>query len=256
MTLYNLHSQTGIPKADANFLLQTLLDHIPDIIYFKDRESRFILINKAGVRFFNFDSSDDAVGKTDFDIFTNEHALAAFADEQKILRTGVPVVGKEEKETWPDGTVTWAMTTKLPLRDSQGKIIGTFGISRDITERMHFIDQMAEQAALIDIAPDAIMVCDLQSEILFWNKGAEKIYGWTRNEAVGRNAGELLLPYKTPAPDSILDTVLNKGSWIGEVNHVTKDNDAIVVECRRTLVRDAAGWPRSMLTSLTPISRN
>jgi len=75
------------------------------------------------------------LGKTDFDLFTEEHAREAYEDEQAILRTGQPLVGKEEKETWPDGRITWVSTTKMPYRDSQGRIIGTFGSSRDITER-------------------------------------------------------------------------------------------------------------------------
>src|SRR5207302_1392553 len=76
-----------------------------------------------------------AVGKTDADFFTAEHAGQAYADEQEMVRTGRPVVGLEEKETWPDGHETWASTTKMPLRDKDGRIIGSFGISRDITER-------------------------------------------------------------------------------------------------------------------------
>jgi PAS domain S-box-containing protein len=111
------------------------MDNLPDVIYFKDRESRFTRINKALAKSFGLSDPAQAVGKTDFDFFTGEHAEQAFADEQEIVRTGQPVLGKEEKETWPDGHVTWASTTKMPLRDTNRNIIGTFGISRNITER-------------------------------------------------------------------------------------------------------------------------
>jgi len=74
------------------------------------------------------------IGKTDLDIFTDEHGRAAFEDEQRIIRTGEPILGLEEKETWADGHETWVSTSKMPLRDANGDIIGVFGISRDITE--------------------------------------------------------------------------------------------------------------------------
>jgi two-component system, cell cycle sensor histidine kinase and response regulator CckA len=120
---------------EERHLLHTLMDNLPDVIYFKDRESRFTRINKAHAKEFGLSDPAQAVGKTDFDFFTDEHAQQAYADEQEIIRTGQPVVGKEEKETWPDGRETWVSTTKMPLRDAHGNIIGTFGVSRDITER-------------------------------------------------------------------------------------------------------------------------
>jgi PAS domain S-box-containing protein len=116
-------------------LLHTLMDHLPDNIYFKDAASRFLRINRALAERFGLKDPAEAVGKTDFDYFTGEHARRAFADEQAIVRTGEPVIGLEEKETWPDGHETWASTTKMPLRDRGGAICGTFGISRDITDR-------------------------------------------------------------------------------------------------------------------------
>ncbi|MCX7681903.1 MAG: substrate-binding domain-containing protein, partial [Anaerolineae bacterium] len=114
-------------------LFRALLDNIPDSIYFKDRQSRFIRISKSTSEKFGMEM-EQILGKTDFDIFTDEHASRAYADEQNIIRTGQPIQ-LEEKETWPDGRVTWVITTKMPLRDAQGNIIGTFGISRDITAR-------------------------------------------------------------------------------------------------------------------------
>jgi diguanylate cyclase (GGDEF)-like protein/PAS domain S-box-containing protein len=116
-------------------LLEAFLQHIPDGVYFKDRQSRFVRISQSLVGRFGLNDASEAINKTDFDMFSEEHAKQAFEDEQEIIRTGQPIVEKEEKETWPDGRETWVLSTKLPLRDSQGNIIGTMGISRDITER-------------------------------------------------------------------------------------------------------------------------
>ena len=126
--------ETELVLAKQRSQLDALMDNIPDAIYFKDGQSRFLRANKALAAKFGLMDPADMVGKSDFDFFSKEHAQQAFNDEQEVFRTGRPVVGKEEKETWPDGHETWVSTTKEPLRDQAGNIIGTFGLSRDITE--------------------------------------------------------------------------------------------------------------------------
>lgn len=116
-------------------LLQALLEHLPDSIYFKDRQSRFLRVNTAKATRTSNRKPEELIGQTDFDHFTAEHAQPAFDAEQLIIASGDPLLDCEEKETWADGHVTWVSTTKLPLRDLDGTIIGTFGISHDITNR-------------------------------------------------------------------------------------------------------------------------
>src|SRR3569623_1605313 len=128
------------------FLLETLMDHVPDTIYFKDRDSRFTRSNRHAAVRLGVTSPGEAVGRTDFDYFTEEHAAQALRDEQEIIRTGQPLVNVEEKETLPDGQIHWVSTTKLPLRDQQGNIVGTFGISRDITARKNVEEQLQRRA--------------------------------------------------------------------------------------------------------------
>jgi PAS domain S-box-containing protein len=120
--------------SQERYLLRTLMDNLPDTIYFKDAASRFLRINKALTAYFGLKNPAGAIGKTDFDFFTQEHTQLAVADEQQIIRTGQPIVGKEEKRIWLDGSVRWLSTTKMPFRDRDGTIIGTFGVSRDITK--------------------------------------------------------------------------------------------------------------------------
>jgi PAS domain S-box-containing protein len=115
------------------YLMNTLINNIPIHIYIKDCESRFIMVDKGTAQSFGLNDPEQVVSKTDFDFFSHEHAQQAYEDEQVIIRTGEPIV-KEEKETWTDRPDTWVSTSKFPLYDKDEKIIGTFGISMDITE--------------------------------------------------------------------------------------------------------------------------
>jgi two-component system, cell cycle sensor histidine kinase and response regulator CckA len=129
------------PAAQIN-LFEFLLENMPDRIYFKDTESRFVRVSRAMAEYFGLTEDSQIIGKTIFDFFTPEHSQAAINDDQEVMRSGVPLIGKEEKVTLPDGRTTWSLTTKMPLRDSDGRIIGTCGISRDITDRKRFEEQM------------------------------------------------------------------------------------------------------------------
>lgn len=148
---------------EAAFYLRTLMDNLPDAIYFKDVHSRFRYINRHTAAGFGIADPAEAIGKTDFDYFTEDHATQAFRDEQEIIRTGVPLVNVEEAETKADGSLTWVSTTKMPLRDSEGRIIGTFGVSRDITEHKAMEEQLAQQSFY-----DALT--GLPNRVLFMNR--------------------------------------------------------------------------------------
>jgi PAS domain S-box-containing protein len=186
-------------------LLHTLMENVPDAIYFKDQESRFICVNRGLANRFGLSDPAEAIGKTDFDFFTEEHARQAFLDEQEVIRTGRPIVGREEKEEWPDGRITWASTTKMPFRDRNGVLIGTFGISRDITHRkqaeaaLREVKDAAEAnerrtRLIVDSAYDAYVAMDADGRIVDWNRQAERTFGWSRAEAVGRPLHEVIIP--------------------------------------------------------------
>ena len=172
-------------KAEAaleqeRYLLNTMMDNLPHNIYFKDRESRFIRINKALTDCFGLSDHSEALGKTDFDYFTEEHARPAMADEQEIMRSGRPIVEKEERETWASGHTTWATTTKMPLYDDQGQIVGTFGISRDITEQKRAEEALRNSEmkfrTLFDSSRDAIMLLAPQEKFLSGNPAAIELF--------------------------------------------------------------------------------
>ena len=184
--------------AQERDLLGTLMDNLPDYIYFKDRQSRFLRINRALAKAFGLSDPGQAVGKTDFDFFTAEHAQQAYNDEQEVIITGKPMTAKEEKETWPDGRVTWASTTKMPFRHANGAIIGTFGVSRDITERKRAEKALEERTAylntLIEVSPVGIAVLDKDGRIQMCNPAFERLFLYSRQEMRGFNLDELIIP--------------------------------------------------------------
>jgi diguanylate cyclase (GGDEF)-like protein/PAS domain S-box-containing protein len=161
--LHRALAVAGEPADEQAFFLNVLLDTIPDNIYFKDAESRFTRISRHMAQWLGLKDPTEALGKTDFDFFTSEHADQAFRDEQEIIRTGVPLVNVQEKETFPDGSIRWVSTTKMPLRGPDGTIVGTFGISRDITEYKRISEQL-ERHGLYDA------LTNLPNRALFVNR--------------------------------------------------------------------------------------
>jgi PAS domain S-box-containing protein len=127
--------EAEIKLMEERNLLRTVIDNLPDSIYAKDSGARKILANPANVKRMGCKNEADAIGKTDFDVFPHDIAAAFFADDQFVLWKGQSIINREEKSVTPDGEVHWLLTTKVPWRDSTGKIIGLVGIGRDITDK-------------------------------------------------------------------------------------------------------------------------
>ena len=127
--------------------MSNLLSTTGERVYFKDLMSRFLFVSAGWIEAYAPGrDAGELRGKTDFDVFTEEHASAAFADEQQIIRTGEPVVGQVERETYTGRPDAWVSTTKMALRDERGEIIGTFGITRDVTAQINAENALARQA--------------------------------------------------------------------------------------------------------------
>jgi PAS domain S-box-containing protein len=199
MTTHNTtHTEPSVSSEDAQisanegrqFLLSSLLDTISDNIYFKDENSRFLLISRSMASLFNLESPDLAIGKSDADFFTSEHAAEALRDEQQIMSTGKGLVNQVERETWPDGSVSWVSTTKMPILAENGKAIGCFGISRDVTEQVRA--QLALQkskdrvSAILSSTTDCFFALDLNQLITYANPAAEALLEVSSDALLGR----------------------------------------------------------------------
>ena len=152
-----------------------------------------------------------------------------------------------------DGRHLEVSATISPIKDADGKITGVSKIIRDITNRKRAEAQIVEQAALLDKARDAILVRDLEGGILFWNKGAERMYGWTHQEIMGQDIGGLFYTDRKKFEEMNALTI-SQGEWHGELQHLTKDHGNITIESRLTLIRDNEERPKSVLSINTDIT--
>jgi len=153
-------------------LLDALLNNVHESIYFKDLKSRFIRFSASMLRLFKLSKPEELLGKSDFDMFDEEHSRPAYEDEQEIIRTGQAIVDKIEKEVLPDGRINYVNTTKMPLRDENNRIIGTFGISKDVTNFVNLQSENKAKEAIIKGKDEEIK--RLQEEIKNLKKGPKK----------------------------------------------------------------------------------
>ncbi|MEO0646173.1 MAG: PAS domain S-box protein [Cyanobacteria bacterium J06650_10] len=182
-------------------------------------------------------------------------------DREKVFKTWTRFVAGDSdfslefrflKE--PEQEERWVFGRAIAIQSPTGETIGYVGVNEDITARKRAEHTIREQAALIDIATDAIFVRDLAGRILFWSKGASQMYGWSQEEAIGQTVQLLLKTQANIDPEVTLSTAIEQGFWKGELTHKTQSGKAILVASRWTLVRDETGLPHSFLEVNTDIT--
>ncbi len=173
------------------------MEYLPDHIYFKDTEGRFLAVSQALAEAFSLTNPEKLIGKTDFDFFEASLARQKLDDERNVIRTGQGFVGKEERSRSGSGKVSWVVTSKLPLFGDNNEIIGTFGISRDITETKIARETLETHhrllETLIDLLPCRVFIKDNEGRIRLVNTAYRQAMGMKdMAEIEGRRLGDLI----------------------------------------------------------------
>jgi PAS domain S-box-containing protein len=241
------------------YLLHSLMEHLPDSIYFKDAQSRFVRVSRGLARKFGLSEPSEAIGKTDADFFTSEHADEARADELRVMESGIPILGKVERETWHGGRETWCSTTKMPLRDSQGKVVGLFGITRDITDLVSAERALARERdmlrTLMDNLPDFIYVKDTEGRYLVVNEAVRRILGAvSMEEVVGKSHRDFLSVEQSEQESADDQAVLTSGtaSIDREERIIDREGKELWLLTSKVPLRDGA----NRIVGLVGIDRN
>ena len=223
---------------------RTLLESLPQMIFTKDRSSRYISCNANYAKLLGI-RPEEFAGKSDYDFFSPALAEKYRADDQRVMQLGITEESVEEFTH--NGETRMAQKVKTPFRDLDGNTLGVLGIFWDITARRQAEQELREQAALLELAQDAILVRDLDSRILLWNRGAKDLYGWPAEEALGKVAHELLQTGFPGSLEAIHASIRETREWEGELRHICRDGKAIVVNSRWSLMRDEHGNPTAIL---------
>ena len=171
------------------FLFQTLLEHLPIAIYFKDQEGRFTRVTDSLAKTLGISNPTDLLGKTVFDFFDPAYAQIANLDDQFVMNHGIPIIAKEEQAILKDGRKFWVITTKIPLRDNKEKITGTIGISHDITYQKLSTQRLS---AVIEATPHALLVLESNGTILSANHSTSEIFGYDNQTLLQRSIEDLI----------------------------------------------------------------
>ncbi len=233
----------SLQEGEARY--RELAESVGEVFYALDRDLRYTYWNNASEALTGI-LAKDAVGKSLFELFPELKGSKAEKLYKEVLKTQQP-------QHFVNKYRAGGKSLVFEINAYPSKF-GISIIAKDITERRRAEEKVQEQAALLDKAHDAIAVYDMEHRLIYWNKGAERLYGWTAGEVIGKNHDELLHKEESPQFIEAKKRVIEEGEWTGELHHVTKEGKEIIVESRWTLVHDSKGKPKSILAINTDIT--
>ncbi len=238
---------------------RTLVELSPDGIVV-EKDGTILFVNSTAIKLAGAEKTEDLIGRSIMDFLHQDYKEQAQEKLDTIRRERVPLPPQEEKIVRLDGSVLDMEASAMPIMFEGGP--ATQIVLHDVTERKraeerlrHSALQLQQQAELLNLAHDTIMVHDMDGRITFWNRGAEQTYGWTREDALGKVSHELL---KTRFPHNLMEItamLLSQGRWDGELAHITRSGETIIVSSRWALQRDENGQPAAILVIDRDISQ-
>ncbi|MEG4425558.1 MULTISPECIES: PAS domain S-box protein [unclassified Microcoleus] len=247
----NDRKQMEAELRDRNALLKSILESTPDFIVVKDREGRHVALNSNLANFIG-KPIEEIIGKDDLELLPPDTARAIMAKDRQLMAAGI--TESYEEDVFHGETTGTFFTTKAPWRDAKGNILGIIATTRDISDRKKVEQTLRQTLEILDLASDGIIIRDMDDRIIYWNQGAEKLYGWTKAQVVGEYI-HTCLETAFPKPLEIVRAeFFQQGSWEGEVQHTTSDRRQIIVASRWTLQRDGEGKPCAQLEINNDIS--
>ena len=244
--------QRDLKKIEQQILLQTrALEAAANAILITDRQGNILSANTAFCTLTGY-TAEEVRGRTPALLKSGMHGAAFYGQIWQTVCDGRIWRG-EITNRRKDGTLYQEDMTVTPVRAADGAITHFIAIKQDITARKQAEARIREQAALLDQTQDAVLVRDLEHRILYWNKGAERIYGWTSAEVLGRFVHDTIYRGGDDFA-AAMGKLHGDGSWSGELDHVTKDGTQLMVESRWTLLCDENGTPKSVLTVNTDVT--
>ena len=229
-------------------LLRTLIDNLPDRIYVKDTQCRFLVNNIAHMQALGAKTLKEILGKTDFDYRPSELAARYYADDQAVVQSGQPILNREEPTILPSGKRGWLLSTKVPFRDQQGKVIGLMGISRDITERKRAEEEIKMLSAVVEQSTEGMAISDLDGNLTFVNEAWCRMHGYkSSKELLGKSLA--VFHNKEQMENEVKpfnEKVIELGTCSGEVGHITRDGKPFTILMTTTLLKDEQGKPYAL----------